>query len=555
MAFDFNAHRKELLFVPLGGANEIGMNLNLYHYEGKWLMVDFGIGFPDLDWLPGVNVVVPDIDFIERIRHDIVGLILTHAHEDHLGAAPYFWNELECPVYATPFTAAFLKAKLAQERGLRSKAVIREVQPGSSFSIGPFSLEMIGLTHSIPEMQAIAIGTEKGVVLHTGDWKFDPSPMVGSASDEAALQRYGEEGVLAMVCDSTNVFVEGISGSEGTVRENLAPLIAGCEGRVIVSTFASNVARLETIVAAAQDAGREIVLCGRSLWRIVEAARTSGYLQDVEFHQETAVGTIPRHETLIICTGCQGEPLSALPKIARGEHQHVKLVPGDTVIYSARTIPGNEKRINYMQNMLVRKGIEVITDKGHDIHVSGHPARDELAQMYSHVRPHIAIPVHGEARHLHEHAKLAKSLQVPVAVEPYNGAVIRISKDNPGIIGEVETGYTAVDGRTLLDSGCSVIRMRRRLQEAGVVSVVLAVDEDFRLQSPPAIIAPGALDPQDDADIFDALREAIEEAMQSLPKQKITTDKAEQAVRTVIRRLFKQEIGKKPVIMVALLHV
>lgn len=555
MALNFNEHHNELLFVPLGGSSEIGMNLNLYHYKGKWLMIDFGIGFADAAHLPGVDVIVPNIEFLKEIKHDIVGLILTHAHEDHVGAAGYLWEELECPVYATPFTAAFLRAKLMNEgKKGKGKASIKEVQIGANLQMGPFSIEMIGLTHSIPEMQAIAIGTEHGVVMHTGDWKFDPDPLVGAASDVAALQRFGEEGVLAMVCDSTNVFVEGRAGSESTVRENLTKEISACEGRVFVTTFASNIARLETIAKAATDAGRKIVLAGRSLWRITDSAKEAGYLTEYNFYNDKDADSIPRAEQLIICTGCQGEALAVLPKLVRGDHPTLRLVPSDTVIYSARIIPGNEKRINYVQNNLVRMGVEVVTDKGDTIHVSGHPARDDLADMYAHIRPKIAVPVHGEARHIHEHAKFARAMQVPTAIEPYNGAVLRLSGDSPSIIGEVTSGYVAIDGNCMLDIDSPVIRMRRRMQEAGVITVALAVSKDYDLLADPSITAPGSLDPADDAELIDILKDELETMMEGLP-MKVTEDKVTQAVRTTIRRIFKREVGKKPIIMVELLKV
>ena len=554
MALNFQQHHNELLFVPLGGANEIGMNLNLYHYQGKWLMVDCGIGFADDSWLPGVNVVVPDIQFIRQIRHDLVGVILTHAHEDHLGALPYLWEELECTVYATPFTAAFLKSKLAGEGVGRSKAKIKEVSNGGTFQLGPFSIDMIGLTHSIPEMNALAISTEKGVVLHTGDWKFDPAPMLGEASDEAALAKLGKDGVLAMICDSTNVFVEGRSGSESTVRDNLVPIIAACKGKVIVTTFASNMARLETICKAAKLAGRKIVLAGRSLWRVTEAGKEAGYLTEFDFLPDTEVSKIAKHELLIICTGCQGEPMAALPKITRGDHPTIRLTPDDTIIFSSRMIPGNEKKINHTINSLVRKGIEVITDRGNDIHVSGHPARDELAQMYQHIRPQIAIPVHGEPRHLHEHAKFARSMQVPVTFEVFNGAVIRLSKENPAIIGEVETGYVAVDGNSMLDIDSPVIKLRRKMQDAGVIVITLAIDKEYGLLAPPSIIAPGSLDVVDDKELLEAIREEVELTMENLPRA-ATEEKVRQAIRTTIRRIYKQELDKKPVIMVELLRL
>lgn len=555
MAFNPKDYKDDFLFVPLGGVDEIGMNLSLYHYQGKWLMVDFGIGFADQMWTPGVDVIVPNVEFLREIRDDIVGLILTHAHEDHVGAAPYLWDELSFPVYATPFTANFLRAKLAGEKiTAGGKAPIKEVQLGAVLQLGPFTVELIGMTHSIPEMQALAISTAAGVVMHTGDWKLDPEPLVGLPSDEKTMARYGDEGVLAMICDSTNVFVGGRAGSEGKVREHLIQRIRECEGRVFVTTFASNVARLETLTQAAEETGRSIILSGRSLWRVVDAAREAGYLRGVQFLTEESAADIPREKLLIICTGCQGEPLAALAKIARGDHQVLRSVPSDTVIFSARVIPGNEKRIGHVQNAFVRNGVEVVTDRGDTIHVSGHPAREELADMYGHVRPHIAIPVHGEARHLREHARFARSLQVPVAIEPHNGAVIRLSRENAGIIGQVTSGYVAVDGNCLLDIDSPVLRLRRRLQEAGLVTVVLAVNKHYELQGAPSVTAPGSLDDEDDFDLIETIKEELEITFESLPDA-ITEDRVKQAVRTTVRRVFKREVGKKPVIVVELLKI
>jgi ribonuclease J len=374
MAFNFKEYAGELLFVPLGGSNEIGMNFNLYAYKGKWLLVDLGIGFADA-YLPGVDIILPDISFITQYKKDIVGLVLTHAHEDHLGGVPYLWEELGCPIFATAFTASVLKAKLAEE-GISGKVPITEVRPGQKIELSPFEFEMIPLTHSIPEMQAIAIRTDKGVVMHTGDWKLDPDPLVGPVSDEETLSRYGDEGVLAMICDSTNVFVDGTSGSESGVRDNLARIISECKQRAVVTTFASNIARLESVIRAGEAAGRHVALAGRSLRRITTAAKENGYLKGVKpFLNEHEINDVPKSDILILCTGCQGEPLAALSKISRGEHPSIRLSAGDTVIFSSRKIPGNETRVAFIYNALVKRGIEVITEKRQHVHVSGHPCR------------------------------------------------------------------------------------------------------------------------------------------------------------------------------------
>lgn len=548
MAFNLADHPDELLFLPLGGSNEIGMNLNLYYYRGKWLMVDLGIGFAD-DYLPGIDIVVPNIDFIVQHKKDILGLVLTHAHEDHLGAVGYLWHELECPIYATPFTAAVLAPKLKEE-GLSGKVKVHEVKGDMAINLGPFSIEMVPLTHSIPEMQALAIRTDEGVVIHTGDWKLDFAPMVGPVSDEETLRRYGDEGVLAMVCDSTNVMVEGESGSESHVRDHLRDVIMGCDKRVLVTTFASNISRLESIVYAGIEAGRSVALAGKSLWRITEAARQSGYLQDVPpFLTDVDAMQLKREDCLIIATGCQGESRSALSRIAQGEHQAIRLAPGDTVVFSSRMIPGNESRINWLQNKLTQQGMEIIGDRDAMIHVSGHPCRGELERMYQLVRPAIAIPVHGEARHIHEHAKLAKELQVPEAVEPTNGSVIRLKKGKAEIVGMVESGYLAMDGKTLIDVNSIVIRTRRKLREDGAISASLVIDKKGKVLGKPQISAPGVLDPAQDQELFEELELGLTKEAEAAVKSGKAKN-LDDRLRAVIRRVIGKELSKKPVLTV-----
>lgn len=553
MAFNFNAYREELLFVPLGGSNEIGMNLNCYHYQGKWLLVDMGIGFAD-DHLPGVEVLVPDIEFLMENKEHIVGLVITHAHEDHLGAVPYLWRDLDCPIYTTPFTAAFLKYKLT-ENGVPYHDKIHEVAIGSTLQLAPFDLEFVSLTHSIPEMQAIAIRTPKGTIMHTGDWKLDADPLIGPVSDEDAMKRYGDEGVLAMMCDSTNVFVEGESGSEGDVRRHLFEVIKECKNRVVVTTFASNLARVESIILAGHDAGRVIVLAGRSLWRIVEAAKQSGYLpENIEFVSDKEAMNLPRQDALIICTGSQGEPLAALTKISRGEHPAIRLSPGDTVVFASRKIPGNDKRIAWVQNSLVQRGIDIITDSERFVHVSGHPARGELARMYQLVRPQIAVPVHGEPRHLYEHTRLARQLQVPQAVVGHNGAVIQLIPGEAGVIGKVASGYIAVDGTTLISADSPVIKTRRRLRDEGCVVVSLVVGKDGKLLAAPQLMAPGCLDAKEDGDLLDACAEAVEAELARL-REHSGDDALRDTARQAVRRLLKQELGKKPMVEIQITRI
>lgn len=550
MTFNFKPYDHEIIFVPLGGSNEIGMNLNLYRYQGKWLMVDMGIGFPH-DYLPGAEVVVPDTRFIEEhIGDNLLALVLTHAHEDHLGAVPYLYDILNCPIYATPFTANVLNHKLREE-GIKGVQV-KELEQGGHLELAPFTLDLIDLTHSIPEMQAIAIKTPAGTIMHTGDWKIDPDPIVGPATDKATLKRYGNKGVLAIVCDSTNVFVEGTSGSEAEVKRELAETIKACQQRVVVTTFASNLARVESIIMAGHEAGRKIFMAGRSFGRIISSAKDAGYLKGCpELFPDDEAMNVPREQCMIICTGCQGEPRAALTRMARGDHQHLRLASGDTVIFSSRDIPGNESRIGYVQNLLIQQRVEVITaGRGNDIHVSGHPARDELREMYSMVKPQIAVPVHGEPRHLHEHVKLAKSLGVQETVEASNGAVILLKKGEAKQIGVVDSGYVAVDGKVLTPVDSAVFAQRRRLRDEGIIFVALAMEEG-RLIETPAIMAPGCLDPRDDADILKEIAEEVE----AVTRDRSGKKPLEERIRAAIRRIIKAELGKRPLIEIALLKV
>ena len=444
--------REELLFVPLGGAGEIGMNLNLYGLgrPGKedWIMIDLGITFGD-GTVPGVNVILPDPAFIAERRDHLVGLVLTHAHEDHLGAVPYLWQRLRCPIYATPFTAAVLRRKLL-EVDLTRAARITEVPLGGRFKVGPFDLEFITLTHSIPEPNAVAIRTPLGTVLHTGDWKFDPDPVVGPTADEAALSRLGDEGVLALVGDSTNALEPGTSGSEGDLLKTLTKIIKGGQARVAVACFASNVARLETIATAAAAADRDVVVAGRSLRNIEAAARETGYLTHVRpFIDETDAGTIATDKMVIICTGSQGEPRAALSRIAAGNHPNITLAAGDRIIFSSRVIPGNETSVGILQNRLAQNGVEIFTWKDGPVHVSGHPARDELAEMYALTHPKIAVPDHGEARHLIEHARLARACQVPQAIVALNGNSDLASEPQLSTIGLLDDGEETLEDNVI----------------------------------------------------------------------------------------------------------
>ncbi len=548
----------ELVFLALGGAGEIGMNLNLYGLgpAGKetWVMIDLGITFGG-GQVPGVDVILPDPGFIVEHRDRLAGLVLTHAHEDHLGAVPYLWQRLQCPVYATPFTISILKRKLA-ETDFADQVEIIEVPLGGRFTVGPFDMELITLTHSIPEPNAIAIRTPVGTVLHTGDWKFDPDPVVGGAADVEALRRLGDEGVLALVCDSTNVFTPGVSGSEAELLKSLSELIADAEGRVAVACFASNVARLETIAKAARANGRDVVLAGRSLVRINDAARENGYLADVPaFLEEEDAGHLPKDKAVIVCTGSQGEPRAALSRIANDDHPNVTLGEGDLVIFSSRIIPGNEASIGRLHNQLVRRGIRVVNTTDHFVHVSGHPARDELTRMYQLSRPKLAVPVHGELRHLREHARLALECQVPMAIAAENGAMIRLGPGKPQITGTVPVGRLAADGNRLVPMDGELIRSRTRTVYNGAAVVTLVLNNFGGLAAEPELSAIALLELGDDP-ITDEAKEAARAAIEGLKaKQRGDDETVREAVRIAVRRSFRKSLDKNPVITVHLFRV
>lgn len=546
---------EELLFLPLGGAGEIGMNLTLYGHAGRWLMVDLGVTFGD-EATPGIDVIMPDPRFIEERRADLAGLVLTHAHEDHLGAVPYLWERLECPIWATPFTAAVLRRKL-HETGIAARVPIIEVPMSGRFQTGPFEIELVTLTHSIPEPNALVIRTAAGTILHSGDWKFDPDPLIGPSADIEALRRLGEEDVLALVCDSTNALVAGHSGSEAAVREELIRLFGRFENRIAVACFASNVARLESIVHAALAHDRHAALVGRSMRRIVEAAQETGYLASLPpFVSEHDAGYLPREKAALLCTGSQGEPRSALARIARNDHPQVTLEPGDAVIFSSRIIPGNEKAIGALQNDLARLGVEVVTAEDEPVHVSGHPAREELARMYQLVRPRIAIPVHGERRHLEAHARLAEECQVPLAIAAENGQLIRLAPGPAEIVGEVEHGRLGLDGSALVPLGGALIKHRHRISASGSAVATLVLGRDGRLLAEPQVTLHGLVDPERDEGALAGAAAAVRAAIEALgPGQRSDDAAVREAARLAVRRYSHAERGKKPLTDVHLVRV
>ena len=553
--------KQELVFAPLGGVGEIGMNLSIYGLgDGKnrsWLAVDLGVSFATEEHLPGIDLIFPDIRYLVQERKNIAGLVLTHAHEDHYGALIDLWPKLKVPVYATPFTAALLAAKRANEPGA-PEIPVTIVQLGSRFKVGPFDVELVSMAHSIPESNALIIRTPCGTVLHTGDWKIDLTPILGDVTDEKKLRALGDEGCLALVGDSTNAVRDGRSPSEADVGKTIAELIKVARGRVAVTTFASNVARLRTVAEAARETEREVIVVGRAMERIVQIARELGYLDGIpQFRPADAYGYLPPNKVVALCTGSQGEARAALARIAEDQHPEVTLSRGDMVIFSARTIPGNEKAVGRIINGLIDQGIEVITDRTHMVHVSGHPRRAELAELIGWVRPKVLIPVHGEALHLSEHAKLARSLGVPEVVQCRNGDLVRIAQGHTRIIDEVPAGRLYKDGQILVEADQRTVADRRRLSFAGSVSVAIAITDKGELAADPEIDMIGI--PERDragALIEEAVYDAIEETMESLPrKRRGDPDAVAESVKRAVRSAIVQRWGKKPMCHVHVLTV
>ncbi len=552
----------ELVFLPLGGSNEIGMNFNLYGYgppdARKWIVVDLGVTFGD-QTTPGVEIILPDPTFIEAHAKDIIGIVLTHAHEDHIGAVAWLWPRLRAPLYATPFTAFLLREKL-READLLGEVSITEVPLGGTIELGPFEVTLLTLTHSIPEPNGLAIKTPLGTILHTGDWKIDPDPLTGAPTDEAAIRKLGDEGILAMVCDSTNVFVDGEAGSEADVRETLNALIGQLKGKVATACFASNVARMDTIIRAAEANGRRVCLVGRSMIRMSAAAKSVGLLSGVQgFVTDSEANRFPDNKILYLCTGSQGEARAALSRIADGSHSHVKLGKGDSCVFSSRVIPGNEIPIRNLQNKLADRGVRLYTERDHPgIHVSGHPCRDELKQMYQWARPEIAVPTHGERRHLLEHVALSKDLQVPQAIAPRNGDMVRLAPGKVAIIDEVQAGRLYIDaGRVTAENG-DALRERRHVAFNGMLSVAVALDGKSRIVSGPQIRAIGLPGESDDnlGDLLDDLADDAEAAIKRLSSdQRDDDDQVEAAISRAVKKAAYRIWARRPVVETTVLRI
>lgn len=533
-----NNNKDSLYFLPLGGSGEIGMNLNLYKTQGKWLMVDCGISFAD-NYLPGIDLIMPNTNYIEQRKDKLVGLIITHAHEDHVGALAHLWRRFRCPVYATPFTMIIIRLKLA-EAGLLGEVPLIEVPLEGSVEVGPFTVDFMSLTHSIPEPNAVRIKTDAGTIFHTGDWKLDPEPLLGNKTDADKMIQVGDEGILALVCDSTNVFNVESSGSEGKVRENITQILSSKKGKVFCATFSSNVARVDTLAQAAKHNGREVCLVGRSLKRNVAAAIEAGYLKDFpKVVDEQDAGYLPNEKILYICTGCQGEARAAMMRITQGNNRDVVISRGDTVIFSSKIIPGNELLIGRLHNSLVELGAEVITEKDAFVHVSGHPGQMELKQMYDWIRPEILVPVHGEIRHMEHQAAFGRKHGIQQAIVPRNGTVIRLAPGPAKIVETVSVGRFALDGQFLVPAEDDAIVTRRRILYNGALVVSLVVDAAGQFLAAPQITNLGS--PDAGIDRFeDAIIEATMAAAKKLTKkQRADKNKLAEAVRIAARKAAK----------------
>jgi ribonuclease J len=551
----------ELTFAPLGGVGEIGMNLSIYGLGDRnrrsWLAIDLGVSFGDEEHLPGIDLIMPDISFLEKERKNLVGLVLTHAHEDHFGAIIDLWPRLKCPIYATKFSAALFEAKCEAERN-PPKIPVTVIPSGGRVDIGPFNVEFIPVAHSIPESHALAIHTEIGTVLHTGDWKIDPTPIIGPPTDERRLRELGDAGLLALIGDSTNAVRDGRSPSEAEVAKTIAALVKGAKGRVAVTTFASNVGRLKAVAEAAKAADREVVIVGRAMDRVVQVARETGYLEGVQnFRSPDVYGHLPADKVLALCTGSQGEPRAALARIANDDHPEVTLNKGDRVIFSSRTIPGNEKAVGAIINGLVVQGVEIITDRDHLVHVSGHPRRDELREMLAWTRPQLVIPVHGEALHLSEHAKLARAAGVPRVLTCRNGDLVKLGPGTPGIIDQLPSGRLYKDGTILEDAKSRAVVERRRMGFAGCVFVAIAMTEKGELADDPEVDLVGVPEKNMAGEAFDDIVfDVVVSTIEGLPRaRRRDPDAMAESVRRAVRAALNEQWGKKPLCIVHVLEV
>ena len=551
--------KEELIFCPLGGSGEIGMNMNLFAYgkpeNQKWIIVDVGVTFAD-DTIPGIDLIYPDPGFIIDKKEDLLGIILTHAHEDHIGAIAHIWPKLKCKIYATPFTAVLINEKFKEKKIDISKE-LKIVQLNSTLDLDPFKIEFVTLTHSILEPNGLKIETPVGNILHTGDWKCDPDPLIGENINSKRLKEIGDEGVLAMICDSTNVFSAGRAGSELDVRNNLLKVMQRLNKRIIITSFASNVARMETAFYCAEKTGRQIALVGRSMHRIYKAARQCGYLNNViEPLDARDVKNIAREKIVYLCTGSQGEPMGAMNRIANYIHPDVFIERGDTVIFSSKIIPGNEKKLYKLHNQLVKEGIEVISEENEYIHVSGHPNREDLKDMYNWIKPKCVIPVHGEHRHMIEHINFAKEMQVPYPVKVENGDIVRIYPGNkPEVFDKAPSGKLYVDGNISVEEDSQSIKERKNLSANGFIEATILITPKGNIHNRPLLTFRG-LPIYEKEEFLYELEDEIEKTTRSfsLNNKKQETNLID-ALKTTCRKFTKEKTGKRPLTNINLVRI
>lgn len=562
MSFDLKQHKEDLLLIPIGGANRVGTNMSVYHYKGKLLIVDCGCGFTD-DSMPGIDILVPDISFLMHHKKSILGIVITHAHEDHIGALKYLWHELECDVYATPFVSVLLTERFLENRYKLPANIIPIDLKKPKFNLGPFEVEMVPMCHSIPEMHSILLRTQAGNIFHTGDWKYDANPLVGSPNDDKHLKKLGDEGILAVIGDSTNVFNSGSSGSEHDLRQSLIDLIKPCKQMVVVTTFSSNIARMESLIEAAIHCKRKIVLSGQNLRRIFKAGIDSGYftnMHKVEFVEEKNIKKYDRNKLLVIATGCQGEPFASVTKMSAREHKFITLNAGDTVIFSSKIIPGNDARIYRLFDRLVSLGMELMMENTDFTHVSGHPGQNELKQLYSLLRPKVLIPIHGEQIHLYFHKRLAESWGMKKSLLISDGDVIKFSKTESSVarkIGKIQTKELGVYGTEFYEYNSPVMRERRKLATDGACLIFLALSEGG-LEGEPIIKFPGYLDEHhtSEKEFITYIKEEIsfiaETAFENSRRKAVNFADLEKTIKAKVKSILKHEIDRIPQIYVVM---
>ncbi|NRA73405.1 MAG: ribonuclease J [Rickettsiales bacterium] len=560
MSFNIKNYKEELLFIPLGGTSKVGANnLYVYHYKGKFLIVDFGSGFAD-DSLPGANVTVPDISFLMKHRKDILGIVLTHAHEDHIGGLKYLWTDLGCNIYATPFTSSLLKDRFLENNFTLPAEIITIDLKNPILDLAPFEIELAHMCHSTAEMHALLIRTKIGNIFHTGDWKFDSNPVIGEKNDESMLKKYGKEGVLAVVGDSTNIFNSEYSGSEGDLKESLFEMIKPCKNLVIVTSFASNIARVRSLIDIAKKCDRKISFSGRSLRKIFNIGKKTGYLNDViegdHIIDEREVKRYPKNKVLVVATGCQGEPLASLTKIAHLDHPHIKISHGDSVIFSSKVIPGNDAKIYRIFDKLISLGTDVVMEKTAFTHVSGHPGKKEMQKLYDLLKPKIVIPVHGGKIHLHHHVKFAQSLGMKNSILVSDGDVINLdSKGNAKKIANIDVKELAVYGNYFYEYSSSLMKTRRKLRDDGICIVVLILSNKYQLQAEPLLMFPGFLEEEHEEHFIDYIKDEIimlVNDMQTSTRKKIevAAKEMEKKVKSKVKGILKHEVQRVPMIRV-----